>query len=370
MSEGIDLVSELRTARDERRRVERELDEYGESTVRAVADAHREATALLDRYADSATGTGDFEAYVEFQERFVGLVEDLDDDLPERAAFEATAERFEKRRLSESDFEAARETLGSAAEVAALLERREEAESQYRRARHAVRERADEFDGRIAELERVRRLGDADLDAPVERLREPIEAYDEAVRAAFAAFKREASARELFRWIESTTAYPLVSYRRPPSDLRKYVFDRPAGEEPVATLLEYADYSTSKLDHYVDDPPALQRRVAVHRTYLERLDADPLSVSWPPPEAGVLRQRGEEIVAVAGRFADEETVALARTVRDLPRTTDYERLRETVQARTELDDRERERLASGSLESDLRDAEAERERLAAALEEL
>ena len=369
MSED-DPVEELRVARERRDRVEDELDAYDEAAVRTVADAHEEATTLLDRYAESATGTGDFESYVEFQNRFVGLVEDLDDDLPAREAFETAGERFEKRRLNESDFEAARETLEPAAEVAELLERREAATERYRSARHAVEARIEELDERIADLERVERLGEVDLDAPTERLRDPIEAYDAAVRDAFEAFRRSSSARDLFRWVETTGAYPLVEYRQPPPELREYVFERPAGEEPLATLLEYADYSPSKLDHYVEDPSALKTRVAVHRTYLERLDAKPLVVSWPPPPAGVLERLGEELVAVVGRFADEEPTALAREVRDLPRTEDYDRLREAALARTELDDDERDRLATGEVERERRAAEEERERAATALENL
>ncbi|MFB6160591.1 MAG: hypothetical protein ABEJ61_05370 [Haloferacaceae archaeon] len=368
------LASEAGEAADRLARLERERDEareavaeVGEERVAAVANAHREATSLLDRYADSATGTGDFEAYVEFQERFLGLVEELDDDLPEREAFEAAAETLDRRRLRERDFAQAREEIAPAGAYADMLDRREDAAERYRTARHEAESTLAAVEERIESLERLCELGEADLDAPVERLRDPVEAYNDAVREAFDDYRRSASARELFDLVDATVAYPLVEFRRPPRDLREYVESHAAGDEPVPTLLEYADYSASKLDHYVDDPGALRAKVATHRTYLERLDADPLTVAWPPAPAGVLRRRARELVAVVGRFAPEEVVARARTVRDLPRETAYERLREAAVARAELDEAERERLASGAASAELSRLREAREELAAAL---
>ena len=347
----------------EEERASEAVADVGEDRIAAVADAHDRAVSLLDRYEGRATGTGDFEAYVEFQTQFLELVEDIDGDLPAHDAFETAGEAMDRRRLRERDFETAREALTEAAEYRDLLDRREEAEERHRTARHDAREVRDAVDEAIEALERTLGLADADLDAPVERAEEPIRAYDEAVREAFDAYRREASARDLFGLIERTRAFPLVEFRRPPRDVREYVREYEAGEHPVPDLLEYADYSASKLDHYVDDPGALRAKVATHRTYLERLDAEPLTVGWPPPEAEELRWLAGELVAVVGRFADEETVARARAVRDLPRETEYERLRRAAVARSELDGDERERLRSGAVASDLESLREARERL-------
>jgi hypothetical protein len=369
-----DLAERAKEAADRVERLDSEaarareaVADVGEGRVAAAADAHDEAVALLDRYEERATGTGDFEAYVEFQSQFLELVEELDDDLPARDAFETAAEAMDRRRLRERDFETAREALAEAATYRDLLDRRAEAAERHRRARHDAREVRDDIVERITELERTRRLGDVDLAAPVERLRDPVVAYDEAVREAFSTFRREASARELFDLIDRTESFPLVDFRRPPRDVREYVREYAAGEHPVPDLLEYADYSASKLAHYVDDPGALRAKVATHRTYLERLDAEPLTVGWPPPEAKELEWLGEELVAVVGRFADEEVVARARAVRDLPRETDYERLHEAAVARAELNERERERLQSGAVEDDLAALREARDRLTAVL---
>jgi len=368
MSDSEDHVDRLRAAREDLADARAAVEEAGEARLRTVRDAYREATDLLDRYEGRATGTGDFAAFVEFQEAFVELVEGLDDDLPAREAFEEANDHLDQRRLDEDDFERAREMLQPAADYVALLSDREAAQERYETARRDASQRLRELADRIDHLERLQRLGEADLDAPVERLRDPIESYNDAVVDAWTEFRREASAREVFRVVEASRAYPLAAFRQPPSGLRSYVETQPAGEESIPTLLEYADYSASKLSHYVDDPGALRTRVSTGRTYLERLDAEPLTVSWPPPSADRLRYRASELVSVVARFAPEDVVARTRRLRRLPDEVAYERLRETALARDELDDEERDRLERGAVEAELAAARDERNRLADALD--
>jgi len=214
------------------------------------------------------------------------------------------------------------------------------------------------LDDRIADLDDLQRLGDADLEAPTERLRDPIEAYNDRVRDAFDEFRRSVSARDFLDFVVKTRAYPLVGFESPPDDLHEYVASHEAGEEPVDQLLEYADYSKSKLDHYVADPEALKRNVSTRRTYLRRLGAEPLTVNWPSPPAETLRFRVRELTSVVARFADDvddgdEVLIALRDVRDLPRETDYQRLRDSAQARAQLGPEERERLASGEVADEL-----------------
>jgi hypothetical protein len=362
-----DPAAALRAARAAAADAHAAVEDHGEKRLNEVRRAYREATDLLDRYEGRATGTGDFAAFVEFQEAFVELVEGLDDDLPARDAFEAANDILDQRRLSETDFDRAREALDPAADRIDLLSDRAAADERLETARRDARRRLRDLSNRIEYLERLQRLGEADLGAPVERLRDPVESYNDAVESAWTAFRREASAREVFRVVEASGAYPLAAFRQPPSELREYVATYAAGEESIPTLLKYADYSSSKLSHYVDDPGALRTRVATHRTYLERLDASPLTVGWPPPTAGALRHRAEELVSVTARFAPEAVVAAARRLRTLPDEVAYGRLRESAMARDELDETERERLAEKAVESELAEARAERERLEAAL---
>lgn len=131
--------------------------------------------------------------------------------------------------------------------------------------------------------------------------------------------------------------------------------------------MKFASYSGSKLDHYATDPALLQTTVAVHQTFLERLDADPLMIERPPPTAGTLRQFTGEAISVLGRFASEKTIAHLRTIRDQSYHDTYNRLRTALRAQTELDADERERLRTGIM-ADERDALVDaRDRLTKAL---
>lgn len=362
------LARRLRAAREEERAAEDAVAEVGKKTLRSLRDAHRGLLGLLDQYEDSATGSGDFEAYMECRMNVQEHVETLEEDLPERERFEAVGERFDARRLSQRDFDWARNHLEPVEELVDRLSAREEASEKRSDARREVMQRLESIEDRIDTLRQIERLGNADLDAPVEDLRAPIERYNDAVTSDFKRIRREWPARDLLDLIETTTAYPLVEFREPPSDLLEYVESQEAGTEPVETLLEYAEFSRSKLDHYLDAPMALKRHVATHRTYLSRLDATPLHVSWPPPPAESLQFRARELVAVAERFAAEETVAALHEVRRATKRSDYETLRDAARARVELDPEERDRLRSGEIANERERLEDERDTLRSVLD--
>ncbi|WP_276299359.1 DUF7118 family protein [Halorussus lipolyticus] len=367
-----DLPAKLADADQRYRDVEARIEEYGEETVEQVADAYRRAMDLLDRYEGQATGTGreNFQKFIQFQEKFATLVENLPDEMPERDAFETANDRFDKRRLNESDFEYARETLDSAGDIAGLLADREAALNEFREVRREIGHAIADLREEIAERERLVELGAADLDAPIEDIRDPIETYNAAVADAFAEFKSGGSARELLDFVAAVDDYPLVEFRDVPENLREYVQTREVGTEPVSDLLKYADYSNSKLDHYVEDPTELKRAVATNQTYLERLDADPLEIDWPPKPAADLRWRVEELVSVVARFADDEVVADLRSVQSVVRDESrFERLRTAAEAETELSDAERQKVASGEVESELSDLRDRKDRLEDARDE-
>jgi hypothetical protein len=138
--------------------------------------------------------------------------------------------------------------------------------------------------------------------------------------------------------------------------------------EPLPTLLTYADYSQSKLDHYVKDTTAFRTTVPVHRTYLDRLGPAPLTVGNPPPEAEALRYRSRELVSVLGRFADDETVEQARKLDSLTRREDYSRLRAAAVAEAELTAEQRDALRAGAVEDEYEAVLAEHDRLSATLD--
>jgi|APHM01.1.fsa_nt_gi hypothetical protein len=285
--ESVGVVDRLADADGEYHDIETQIDGIGEATVEDVARAVDRAESLLTRYEGRATGTGgeEFREFVRMKKDLTEFVDDLDSDLRHRDAFETARDALDKRRVSQSDFERARDALTPAQETAGLLDERETARERYREARRAVRKERETVTERIAERETVVEYGEADLDAPIERLREPIETHNETVREAFQRFRREAPARTVFELVRTTRRFPLVAFEQPPEALEEYLASSPAGEESVDTLLEYAGYSRSKLTHYVEDPAALKRHVATERTYLDGLAADPLVVEWPPPPA-------------------------------------------------------------------------------------
>ncbi|MFC7167115.1 DUF7118 family protein [Halospeciosus flavus] len=346
----------------------------GEDALRELADALADVRAVLDRYEEDATGYGDFQRYVAFQDDLVATVEELPEDLPERETFEDLLPAFQKKTLSETDFEEARAALDEAEQTVEPLYELEDARERYDEARRQAAVRLTDLRERVDDLERLVDLGDADFDAPVERLREPVEAYNAAVRDAFDDFRASASARELLDFLDRAQTFPLVGFDEPPEALSDFVEDHEAGTETVSRLLELADFSHSKLGHYVDDPAALKRAVGGNRTYLAGLSADPLTVAWPPRPAEELRYRADELVSLVGRLVDRvdgdasTAVEHLRTVRDLTRDDDFERVRRAAVAREELTDEERER-AAGDVEAELADARADLEELELLLDE-
>lgn len=369
--ESGDAVEALAEAERSLEEVEAAIDELGADSVARVADWHDRLDGLIDRYRERASGSGreTFQAYVAFEGELDDLMTELPGDLLHRDAFEEAESLLDRRRLEEGDFDRAREALLPAREVAELLAEREAAEERVRAARHAVEHRRRELEAEIDELESVLTYDDVDFDAPIERLREPIAAYEDAVDAAFEDFLATASARDVLDFLAATAAYPLVDFPEPPDELRRYLRGTPTGEEPVSTLLEWAEFTRSKLDHYVDDSTAFRAHVAGNRTYLARLDAGPLHVGWPPPSAGELRFRARELVAVVERFAPASTVGRLHEVRAVARENDYGRLRRAAVARAELSDEEQRQLRDGSIHDELSALRAERDRLARALEE-
>lgn len=368
--DGPTALERLETARNRLANAESRIEDHGVETVERAADAYRTAADLLDTYVDRATGTGreNFAAYVQLEGQFAALVSNLPADLERREAFEEALDAIDKRRLSEADFERAREALEPARAFQDLIEEREAAREALGKARTAAVVRRRELDAAIEERDRLLELGEADLSAPVERLRQPSEVYDDAVREAFADYRLDAPAREVFDLLERSRWYPFVPFDRPPADLREYVQGSPDGEYPIPKLLEFADYSRSKLEHYVEDADVLKRRVATQRTYLDGIDADPLTVGWPPPSAGVLRRTAREVRPFVERVADEETVAALREVRLLTYDSEYDRLQTAAAAREELTPDERARLADGRVADERESLREERERLEAALE--
>lgn len=366
-----DSAEKLAAADRAYREADQAVAEIGERDLERLADAYEEFSDLLDRYEEPASGSGGetFQAYVEFEGKLAEFEEQLADDLLERDAFEEAVEILDRRRLDERDFERARSALSPVAQLVERLDDREEFRRRYREVRRSLRKRIRELDQRINELESLLSYADVDFDAPIDRLRDPIEAYNDAVSDAFERFRRSADTREVLSVVEAAAQRPLIDMPAPPSDLQTYLASNPPGGEAIPTLIEWTDFSRSKLSHYVDDPQTFLGTVGANRTYLSRLDAGSMRIEWPPPEAEALRWRIRELVPVVDRFAGSDSLEAIRTVRELTRRDEYATLRETARARANLDERDRERLDAGTVERELEEARSDRQRLNDALEE-
>jgi len=363
------LVAELEECEKRLERAEERVGEFGEAKLQRLADVYHEFVGILDRYEEDVTDDGgDVQTNIEFQSQIAEVSKHISDDLLLSETFEECDEYLQQKWFNESDFEYVYDQLDPVADLVGRLEERDAALAAYREARRDVRYRVREIDEEVVSLERLSRLGNADLDAPTERLREPIDAYNDAVTEAFTAFRREESARNVLEFVASMADYPLVPFERPPSELLSYVRKNEPGRETIGQLIEYAGYSRSKLDHYVEDPGELKHTIGGKQTYLDRLDAEPLRVDWPPPEATEVTYRCQELTAAVNRFAPE-VVEQLRAVAALPRETEYKRLRDSAQARAELTPEERHRIASEDIEGQLDRLREERERLQAALAE-
>lgn len=347
------------------------VEEYGREQLEAVRDAYEEMGSLLRQFENKATGTGaeEFVRTAQVRHNVTNYVEELDESLPERAAFERAASRIDKRRLSPSDFSKARDALSPVESLVDRLEDHENTREALKTARQDTTERLEDVETRIDELERVRELAETEAQVDLTPLRTPVEQYNNRVTEQFQAMRTDESARSLFELLDRARSYPLVYVNQPPQELSAFVFEAPAGEESVTQLLEYADYSRSKLNHYVDDADQLKRRVATQRTYLERLDAEPLTVSWPPPTADVLPWRTRALRSVVAPLLDETATEALRDLEALARDQDrYERLRRGAAADAELTDEDRDRLERGEVRKELDRLKTEEEQLEAALE--
>lgn len=362
------VLDRFATARQRYETEQAELESVGVARVERVADRLRRLDRLLETYEDRATGSGDFGEYVRFRQEVDAFVEELPEDLPHRESFEEVGEIVDQRRLSTNDFERARDAVDEPRELVARLDDLEAAREGYRDVRTALIDRMDDLDERIDELDRVLAHEEADLEAPVDVLRGPIEAYNDAVHEAFQQFKRTASAPDVLALFALADRYPLVPMDPPPPSLRRYL-EEAAGDLTVTEVLEYADYSHSKLSHYVDDSAAFKEAIATDRIYLERVDASPFAIPWPPPPPDALRWRIRELIPVVDRFAPGHVIERLRTVRELTRDAErYERLRAAAVAQTELSRDHQARLRSGRITADRAALVRARERLESVLE--
>ena len=364
-------AKQLTEAADAYRQAVAAVEEYGRESLEQLAEAHEDAHRLLAQYEGEATETGieEFVQFAQFKQSFTALVDSLDEELPAVEAFEAAQTAIDKRRLTTSDFETARRELAPVRGRLALLEEVETARDRLVDARQQAAARREELIVEHDRLHRVKRLGTADLNRSVAPLRDPITTYNEAVQDVFQTLRSDRPAREYFAVLTRAQLYPLVALPEPPARLHEYLTESPAGTESIATLLEYLDYSPSKLQHYIDDPTTFRRTVATERSFLTGLGPEPVTIDWPPPPADRVPHLTRSRRRVIGSYLDADANQALRQLEALARDrTRYQQLRETAVARAELTDEERAAVSSGAVAEQLADTTAAIDAIEAALE--
>ncbi len=350
------VIDELREAGAAYQEAQAAVKERGRDRLETLQDAYNTATQLLAQYEDTATDTGarEFVNFAQFKGSFITLVENLDAELPAITAFERAKETIDKRRLDEDDFAQAREHLGPVEKELEKLDRLDKTRDQLITARQHAQQRREELVEEIEQLEAMVELSVTDDETALKRVRKPVEKYNTAVRTGFKQLRREAPSREVLALLDRAQQYPLVAFQSPPPVLEEYLRTTAAGHRPLAELIEFTEYSRSKLEHYVDDAGAFRRAVATNRTYLRELDATPLTIAWPPPPAQQVPWLTRELRAVAGRIVDADAMAHLREVEAVAREDrQYTIVRETAIAEQQLDATQRQKLANGTLRDEL-----------------
>lgn len=363
------LITELESAYDAYQTIQATIDEIGPARLDELNHLYNRFDSLLSAYKESASGSGreTFEQYIAFQSELETFETSLPEDGLETGVFEDAIDFLDQRRLQESDFEEARVILEPAADTLGILTERDDARNTYTAAKRDVEQRINELTDEIEHLQELLAFEHTDFDVPVGQLRSLIEAYNQAVRDDFSSYKSNTSSREFIQFLETTTAYPLIEFPAPPSELVNYLESTEIGTEPTPRLLEYTNFTRSKLSHYVDDPSTFQARIGANQTYLDRISADPLIISWPPSAQDELHWRIRELTSVINRFAPAETVRKLNDLQKFSHRDDYPDIRLAAQADATLDEQEKQRLTTGELREELESKQRDRDQLRSAL---
>ncbi|MFB6198287.1 MAG: hypothetical protein ABEI52_08490, partial [Halobacteriaceae archaeon] len=209
-------------ARAREQRQQKRVDEFGRDALEEARNARRNLLGLLDKYEGEATGSGNFEAYIQFQDEVIELVENLPDDIPERERFEKISERFDKRRLSTRDFEWARNELDAIGELTERIDDLETAREDVRNAERKLQQRIDDLTDQRDRLRTIAQYDPSVLNAPVDELRELVTDFNDSVVSEFNQYIEQSSMRDVLMIFRRAARTPFLEVRSPPDDLVEF----------------------------------------------------------------------------------------------------------------------------------------------------
>lgn len=344
------------------------LRDEGIEAVREARDIYHDLQRYIDRYREPATGHGDFESYIEFQSVLAEIEEQLDDDVYGERWFRKAIQRFESRTLREKHFRRAEKDLQEIRELVEAFERAMELEDELRSERGRLRKRRRELQNEIKRLEsRIRDAREAP-DADASRLESLLDKYNKSVEREYGSWLSSAPAIEVVRHAYRASRMPLVEADGVDGRSVEALQESGVGDESVERLLEFAGYSDSKLQHYVDDPRTFRDKLPT--AWFRVADAEPYKLSLDMEE-GVVERLVPELVSVVSEFASERTIEVLRQIGDLARNGRYSEMRQALEARQRTGGEDVESLLEEkqSLEREVEDVEEDTQRIEDALDD-
>lgn len=316
------MIQELEESR-------RAVDVAGRREVEAARSIYNRLSNYIDRYEEPAKGHGDFESYLEFQSVLAEIEEELSDDVYGKEAFENALGRFESRTLRAKHFERAKNDLKEVQDVVESLEREEHLVDELETETGRLRKRRREIENELQDLdERISHAKEA-TNVEYQELKELVEKYNQRVEEEFRSYISSASAVDVARLARKLSNMPLLPTPAIEDGAVDVLESPGVKDESVDRVLEYAGYSNSKLEHYVDRPEEFRKKVP--EAWFRTADAGPFKLSLDERE-GVVERKIPELVRVISIFSGEETVRVLRKIGDLARKGEYSELRSAHKA--------------------------------------
>ncbi|MDY6765077.1 MAG: hypothetical protein SV377_05240 [Halobacteria archaeon] len=328
----------------ELKRARQRIEDIGLEKAKKTHDFYSELSETMDEYREDAVGTGDFETYVEFQ----GILDDMlervkknQDEIHRPEDFERVIDDFEKRVIRESDFRHAESTLSDVRELSETIDRINEIEKELRYEKGKLERRKSELESRLKSIKRKidTAKGVSDIDpSPLVSL---IESYNSSVETDFEEFYNNAPAIKVARIGEKARDFPLADIKPLDKETVRILERTGMGRKTVSEVLEYADYSDSKLSHYIDKPEEFRRNVS--QTWFKLLSADDFKISVETPQ-NLIKHKVPELVRVVGEFGSDETVRKLREIHSIAERGEYAPMRRAYLSEKETGDKNLEDL--------------------------
>jgi len=337
---------------DELRELRETVEEVGEERAETTRALYESLTDVTEEYREEATGHGNFEKYVEFENHVIAFENTVEEeDVHLQDDFEKSLERLDRRTLQDKHFRRALDDLDAVEELAEDYERYTELRDELRDELGSLERRKEELASRIDELEESVEKAREVEDVDVSELRDSVETYNDRVRRDFEEFVRDTSAVEVARLGEHVSNSSLLG-DVPVEEGDAERLDEYVDDESVDRVLELADSSDAKLSHYLEDTEGF--RDAVPRLWFESPSAEPFVLSYEPE--GKAKYKTRELVPIVAEFADEETVEALRGVKRMAERGDYSRMRSALVDRREVGG------DAETVEEELEEARSERRR--------